>query len=147
MHMSLANLAARPLVALLAFAGWAVVLVILVGAYRVLQVMTGNKRANEFSSGVPHGGDRYWRLNRAHINAVENLPIFAVIVLVGAALGVSSSRLALLAEVTVGARVAQSFFHVLSNRSRVVNLRFAAFCVQLGCFAWMILETLRLTTM
>ena len=144
--MSLANFAARPLLALLAFAGWAVILVLLIGFHRVSAVLMGAKRPNEFPSGVPHGGDRYWRLNRAHINTVENLPIFASIVLAGAALGVSSERLAGLAEVIVIARVAQSFFHVLSGRSLVVNFRFSAYLVQVTCFAWMIAETLRLAT-
>ncbi len=144
MHMSLHNLAARPVVALLAFAGWAVLLVLAVGASRVADVLAGRKRPNEFTSGTPHGGDRYWRLNRAHVNSVENLPIFAAIVLAGAALGVSSLALCRMAEVVVVARVAQSSFHVASGRSRVVNLRFAAYLTQVGCFLGMIVETVRL---
>lgn len=144
--MSLANLAARPLVALLAFVAWSILLVLGIGAVRITQVLTGEKKPNEFPSGSPHGSDRYWRLNRAHANALENLPIFAAIVLTGAALGVSSGRLAQLSEVLVGARVAQSIFHVASGSSTAVNLRFAAFATQLVCYAWMILETLRLAT-
>lgn len=70
----------RPLLCLLAFAGWALFLVLCIAAARVSQVLTGKKKPNEFPSGVPHGGDRYWRLNRAHLNTVENLPIFGAIV-------------------------------------------------------------------
>lgn len=147
MHMTLANLASRPLVALLAYAGWAMVLVLFIGGSRAQEVLAGKKRPNEFPSGVPHGGDRYWRLNRAHINTVENLPIFAAIVLAGAALGVSSEKLARLAEVAFVARVLQSSFHIYSGRSLVVNFRFAAYVTQLVCFAWMIAETLHLASL
>jgi uncharacterized MAPEG superfamily protein len=146
MHMSLDNLAARPLVALLAFAAWTVLLVLCIFGVRTLLVFSGQKRPNEFQSGVQHGGDRYWRLNRAHMNAVENLAVFAVIVLAGAALGIASPRLGQLAWVVVIARVAQSIFHVASNRSRVVLLRSTAFVTQLVCFVWMIVETVKLAT-
>ena len=52
-----------------------IVLVTAIGAFRVLQVLTRKKAANEFPSGTPHGGDLYWRLNRAHMNTAENLPL------------------------------------------------------------------------
>ena len=103
MHMYLANLGAKPIVALLAFAAWALILGFSVVMSRFVLVLTGRKRPTEFPSGTQHGGDAYWRLNRAHANAVENLPIFAAIVLGGAALGVSSPRLATLSVVVVTA--------------------------------------------
>ena len=145
-HVSLANLTARPIIALLAFAGWALLLVASVAALRAIEVLRGRKRANEFTSGVPHGGDAYWRLNRAHANAIENLPLFAAIVLGGAALGVSSPRIAQLAEIVVIARVLQSVFHVMSGAVWAMNLRFTAFVTQLICVAWLIVQTLREVT-
>jgi uncharacterized MAPEG superfamily protein len=129
-----------PLVCLVLFAVWAMVLVLCIGAVRVFQVLTGKKRANEFPSGVPHGGDAYWRLNRAHINTLENLPIFAALVLAAALLHVELGRLPL---VVICARVVQSLFHISSGRSLVVNLRFTAYSVQLGCFGWMATAILR----
>lgn len=144
MHVTLANLTSRPIVALLAYAAWAMLLVLGILSLRGLMILGKQRRINEFPSGQEHGGGFYWRLNRAHANTLENLPIFAAIVLGGAALGVSSPRLAQLAEIAVLARVLQSLFHVSSPSSLAVTLRFSAFGVQLGCFAWMIVETLRL---
>jgi len=146
MHMYLANLGAKPIVALLAFAAWALILGFSVVMSRFVLVLTGRKRPTEFPSGTQHGGDAYWRLNRAHANAVENLPIFAAIVLGGAALGVSSPRLATLSVVVVCARIVQSCFHVASGRGRIVMLRGTAFVVQLAGCAWMIVETFALAT-
>jgi uncharacterized MAPEG superfamily protein len=144
MHMYLANLAAKPIVALLAFAAWTLTLALAVVGSRIVLVLTGEKRPTDFPSGTPHGSDLYWRLNRAHANAFENLPIFAAIVLGGAALGVSSPRLATLALVVVGARIVQSCLHVTSGKAFVIVLRMTAFLTQLVCFAWMIVETLSL---
>jgi len=123
-----------PLACLVGFALWAVCLVLCVGLWRVSEVLAGKKRANEFPSGTPHGGDRYWRLNRAHINTVENLPVFAAIVLAGSWLHVDGKLFHTLPAVILGARVVQSLVHVSSGSSRAVSLRFTAFLVQLGCF-------------
>ncbi len=128
---------------LLLFVIWTLALVLTVGAVRVWGVLTGKQPPNSFPSGVPHGGDRYWRLNRAHLNAVENLPVFAAVVLAAEATGVRDGALAVAPYVLVGARVVQSVVHVASNANMVVNLRFTAFAVQLGCLGWMILELLQ----
>jgi uncharacterized MAPEG superfamily protein len=143
---NLGNVASVPLVALLAFAGWVMLIVLLLLSFRGIMVLTKERRIHEFPSGQPHGSDFYWRLNRAHVNAIENLALFAAIVLAGAALGVSSPRLALLAKIVVGGRVAQTIFHVSSPGPLGVTLRFSAFATQLACFAWMIVETLQLAT-
>ncbi len=142
MHMSLSNLATRPILALFAFVAWTLFLVLAIAAVRVAQVLLRRVPANGFTSGVPHGGDAYWRLNRAHVNAVENLAVFATLVLGSALLGAVSSSIARAAEIVVCARVAQSVFHVLSGRSWAVNLRFTAFLAQLACFAVIIAATL-----
>jgi uncharacterized MAPEG superfamily protein len=70
-----------PLAALVLHAAWVLVLVLAIGAWRMGQVFAGQKKANEFPSGTQHGSDAYWRLNRAHMNTVENLPTFAALVL------------------------------------------------------------------
>jgi hypothetical protein len=116
-------------------------LVLCVGAARVVQVLGGNKRANEFPSGVPHGGDRYWRLNRAHMNTVENLPIIGALTLTAALLHVD---IATAATVALAARVVQSLVHVASGSVVAVNVRFTAFATQLACYVFMIVRLLRL---
>jgi uncharacterized MAPEG superfamily protein len=124
----------QPLLCLAAFAAWAVVLVVGIAGARVFQVLAGRKRANEFPSGTPHGGDAYWRLNRAHMNTVENLPIFGALVVAGVLLRVEAPSFQVLPVVVICARVVQSLVHVSSGRSMAVNVRFTAFVTQLICF-------------
>jgi uncharacterized membrane protein YecN with MAPEG domain len=110
---------------------------------RGLEILAGRKRFNEFPSGTQHGSDAYWRLSRAHANAVENLPLFAVIVLVGTMLHVATPGFHRLPEVALGARVVQSAAHVTSGAVPAVVLRFSAFAAQYVCFFWMIVEIVR----
>ena len=131
---------ARPLQCLVGFSAWAILLVLGVGAVRVVQVMRGVKRANEFPSGTQHGGDAYWRLNRAHINTVENLPIFAALVITGTLLHVATPAFQTLPVVVLVARVVQSLVHLSSGSSRAVNVRFTAFLTQLAAFMWMAID-------
>jgi uncharacterized MAPEG superfamily protein len=131
-----------PLWCLLGFAAWSILLVLSLGAIRVGRVLARQQSANSFPSGVPHGGDRYWRLNRAHLNSVENLPIFGAIVVVGELARVTASSFGLAATIVLVARVAQSTIHIASNTNLAVNLRFTAFLTQLGCFLWMIATVL-----
>lgn len=120
------------LYALLGFTLWAVLLVTAVATWRAAQVLIGQKRANEFPSGTPHGSDPYWRLNRAHMNTAENLPIFTALVVIAHLAGVHSEMTANLANIIVGTRVVQSLIHISSGSAMAVNARFTAFLVQIG---------------
>ena len=71
------------------------------------------------------------RLIKAHANAVENLVVFATLVLCAAALGISGSTLALAAMVYFWARVV----HALAYTFAVPWVRTLAFAV--GFFAQM----------
>jgi uncharacterized MAPEG superfamily protein len=122
-----------PLWCLLGFVAWTLMLLLAVGLSRVAVVLRGEKKANEFPSGVPHGGDAYWRLNRAHMNCVENLPLFASVVLIATIAGVKAPGLDSLARVYLGARVGQSVTHVSSGSVMAVNVRFTFFLIQVGC--------------
>ena len=132
-----------PLWCLLGFVAWTLVLLLGVGFTRVGAVLRGEKRANEFPSGVPHGGDAYWRLNRAHMNCVENLPLFASVVLVATVAGVKVALLDTLARVYLAARVGQSVTHVSSGSVMAVNVRFTFFLVQIGCLVGFLLTIAR----
>ena len=126
-----------PIYALMGFVFWTVFLVLAIGGVRVLQVMRGETAVNGFPSGQPHGGDTYWRLNRAHLNCVENLPLFAAVVLAGHVTGLTAGTFATLAQVYVTARVLQSIIHVSSGSVMAVNLRFTCFVVQVGSLVTM----------
>ena len=129
--------------ALVGYAAWAMLLAALVVGARAVLVLRGEKRTNEFPGGVQHGGDAYWRLNRAHVNTVENLPIAAVVVLVGTLVHVYPGTFNALALVALGARVVQSLAHLSSGSVTAVNVRVTAFLTQHVCFAWMIVEIVR----
>lgn len=127
-----------PLYALVGFALWTLLLVFAgIGAWRVKQVVVDKRRPNSFPSGQPHGPDWYQRMNRAHMNCVENLPIFASLVLVGHVAGVRDPTFDTLALAYFGARIGQTLAHLSSGRSLVVNIRFTFFLAQVICAAWM----------
>jgi uncharacterized MAPEG superfamily protein len=130
---------------LVGFAGWAMLLVVGVVSYRSLQVLLGRAASNAFPGGTPHGPDAYQRLNRAHQNTVENLAIFAAIMVAASFAHASSPAFTRLPCVVLGARILQSVVHVSSGSVLAVNLRFAAFLTQYACFAWMILALLRIS--
>jgi uncharacterized MAPEG superfamily protein len=119
-----------PLYALMGFVFWTVFLVLAIGTARVGQVASGRTAVNGFPSGTPHGSDGYWRLNRAHMNCVENLPLFAAVVLTGHVSGLITGSFATLSQVYIVARVLQSVIHVASGSAMAVNLRFTCFVVQ-----------------
>ncbi len=129
-----------PLYALIGFVFWTIAIVGAIGLARVSQVASGKVAANAFPSGQPHGGDRYWRMNRAHMNCLENLPLFAAVVLTGHVTGLTDGAFATLSQVYLGARIAQTTAHIASNSVMVVNVRFAFFLAQIVCLvgmAWM----------
>ena len=126
-----------PLYALMGFVFWTLFIVLAIGLSRVSQVASGKTPVNGFPSGQPHGSDAYWRLNRAHMNCVENLPLFGAVVLTGHVTGLTAGTFATLSEVYVIARVAQTLIHVSSGSAMAVNLRFTCFVTQVGCLVAM----------
>lgn len=124
--------------ALLGFVLWTMLLVVVtIGVPRVSAVLLKRARANSFNPNVPHGTERYQRSMRAHINCVENLPLFATLVLLGSSVGVPGSLFQLTAFAVLPARVLQSTVHIASGRNRAVLARFVFFTAQLVCFGVM----------
>lgn len=123
-----------PLLALLAFVAWTLLIVVAgIGAVRVSKVLRGEAKPNAFPANVPHGSERYQRTLRAHANCVENLPVFASVVLIGEVVGFRSGAFDTLSVVYVAARMAQTIAHIASGRSRIINIRFVFFLVQILC--------------
>ncbi len=124
--------------ALLGFVIWTMLLLVgTVGKTRLTAVVRREAYANSFNPSVPHGSERYQRSMRAHLNCLENLPIFAALVLLGTALAIPGSLFQIAAFTVLPARVGQSVAHVASGRNRAVLVRFAFFSTQLLCFAVM----------
>lgn len=130
-------IAPHSITALIAYALWAIALVLALAFARTSAVLSGRAKADSFTAGVPHGGDAYWRLNRAHLNTLENLPIFAAIVLSGWVVGMETATFNRLAVIVIAARIVQSLIHLVSGSVTAVTFRFAAFGVQLVCEIWM----------
>jgi uncharacterized MAPEG superfamily protein len=128
-----------PLWCLVGFVAWTIFLLLAIAFTRVGAVLAGTKKANEFPSGVPHGGDAYWRLNRAHMNCLENLPIFGALVLVATVAGLRAPLLDTVAKIYLAARIGQSVTHVASGSVIAVNVRFTFFVVQVVCLIQILL--------
>ena len=67
-----------PLFCLLGFVLWtAVIAFVGIVVPRVASVLAGTAPPEGWPADVPHGSERYRRTMRAHLNCVENLPLFA----------------------------------------------------------------------
>jgi uncharacterized MAPEG superfamily protein len=95
--------------ALLGFAVWTLLVLFgTVGVYRWSRIVTGRVRISEWQADLPQGSDWYQRAMRAHMNCVENLPVFAAIVLCAKATGAENRFLVLLAGGILVARICQT---------------------------------------
>jgi uncharacterized MAPEG superfamily protein len=124
--------------ALLGFAAWTLLLVAGVFLYRGLRFVTGTP-INHWPRGAKPADDAplVKRLEDAHANSLENLPIFAVIVLAAAALG-KLDAIAALAPWVLYARVGQSLAHLSGVGVLQVLVRATFWSVQLALFFWML---------
>ena len=123
--------------ALLGFAAWTLLLVVLVFLQRGVRVATGT-RINYWPRGAKPKDDLplFLRMEDAHANCLESLPVFGAIVLVAFATG----RLVAidgLAPVVLYARMGQTLAHLSGVGPWQVLVRAAFFCVQLFLFVWM----------
>ena len=118
--------------ALLGFAVWTLVVLFgTIGVYRWARILTGRVPVSEWRADVPQGGEWYRRAIRAHMNCVENLPVFAAIVFCAGAAHASGSSLNALALAVLTARVCQTTVHLAFVQSNLVaSVRFAFFLVQ-----------------
>jgi uncharacterized MAPEG superfamily protein len=129
-----------PLWALLGFAAWTVLLLLgTVGVYRWSRILTGRVPIRDFRADQIEGADWYKRAMRAHANCVENLPVFAAIVLALYASGIDSGAANAISVVILAARVAQSSIHVsFGQTNTVVSVRFGFFSLQIAGFIGLI---------
>ncbi len=123
--------------ALLAFAAWTLFLPMIYAGYRTWLVLTGKKRADAWTRGQPTDDPGFIvRASHAHANCVENLPVFAAVVLAAVALG-QSAVVDALAVYFIAARLAQSIVHMIAVNHWAVFIRANFFFVQVGLlFYW-----------
>ncbi|MFP4561109.1 MAG: MAPEG family protein [Thiohalorhabdus sp.] len=122
-----------PVWALLGFAGWTLlILFATVGVYRWSRILTGRATVREWRADEEQGANWYRRAMRAHMNCVENLPVFAAIVVAIMAAGLQSAFLDILALAILGARIVHSLWHILLEQTEVVaSIRFALYFLQI----------------
>lgn len=131
--------------ALAGFTAWTLLLIFIVFNIRgFYALLAGKKKAvNTFA---PDGSDLPGfpqRVTRAHLNAVENLVVFAALVLVA---GLSNRYEVMEGTVmyVLYARIAQSTVHMISTSVLAVWLRATFWGVQLALFIWYALRLLGL---
>lgn len=131
-----------PIQALLGFAAWTLLLIAGVFLYRGMRFLTGTP-INHWPRGNKPADDAPFvkRLEDAHANCLENLPVFAVIVLVAAALG-RLADIQALAPWVLYARIGQSLAHLSGTGPVNVFVRASFWSVQLGLFGWMLVKLL-----
>lgn len=123
-----------PVMALLAFALWTLlILFVTVGPYRWARILTGRTRASHWTAD-PHAGSGFYpRAMRAHMNCIENLPVFGAIVYAIDRAGLESPVLNALALTVLGARVIQSSVHIaLEQTDTVIYVRFGFYFAQIA---------------
>ena len=75
------------------------------------------------------------RVKGAHLNCVENFPLFAAVVVIAALMG-KSPVVDGLANFILAARVGQSLVHLISTAPTFVLLRATFFLAQVGMIFW-----------
>lgn len=124
---------------LLAFTALTIALAVIYVGYRTALVLSRRAPANSWTQGAPSHEDPAWviRFQNAHLNCLENLPLYAAVVL-GAYVSGQLSLLEGLAWIYFGARVAQVLIHVISTSPTFVFLRANVWFVQLAILAYWI---------
>lgn len=123
--------------ALVGFALWTLALVALVFLYRGLRFLRGTP-INSWPRGNKPTSDAAFirRVEDAHANCLENLPVFAVIVLAAVAMDKSGS-VNTLAPWVLYTRVGQTLAHLWGVGPLQVFVRASFWSVQLGLCLWM----------
>lgn len=124
-----------PVLVLLGFAAWTMLtLFSSIGVYRWSRILTGRASIAEWRADLPQGSDWYQRAMRAHMNCVENLPVYAAIVVALMATDLQSSVVDRLAVTMLAARIGQTVAHIaLPPTNAATSLRFALFLMQGVC--------------
>ena len=128
--------------ALVGFALWTLALITLVFLYRGLRFLRGTP-INHWPRGNKPQDDASLvkRLEDAHANCMENLPVFAVLVL-AASLMDKSNTIQMIAPFVLYARIGQTLAHLWGTGPLQVFVRASFWSVQLVICLWMALQLL-----
>lgn len=124
--------------AVLLYAGWIMILASIYVLPRVPQALLGMKRIDSWERGKESTDPMFLqRAKAAHLNCLENFPLFVGIV---AAAGLMGEVAAIngLAAFVLYARIAQSLVHISGTSFIQVLLRATFFLAQLGLMFYMV---------
>jgi uncharacterized MAPEG superfamily protein len=124
-----------PVLVLLGFAAWTLLTLFgTIGVYRWSRILTGRASIAEWRADLPQGSGWYQRAMRAHMNCVENLPIYTALVVALMATGLHSPTIDRLAVAILAVRVGQTLTHILlPPTNAAASLRFTLFFAQVAC--------------
>ena len=125
--------------ALMAFVIWTILLALSYATYRVPVMLTGKKNATHWernSSDPVDDPPILQRAKAAHMNCVENLPLFAAVVLAGIATDQAAVVNAVAAYVFY-ARLVQSGIHLVGTSFILISIRATFFLIQIFLMLYM----------
>jgi uncharacterized MAPEG superfamily protein len=124
------------------FAAWTLlVLMFGVGTQCWYLILSRGAALTSFPADTPHGSTAYRRAMRAHANCVENLPVYAAIVLSAEAARLAPLHMDVAAVAFIMCRIAQSCIHMLlPETNATIAVRFSFFFAQIVAMSWMILS-------
>lgn len=125
--------------ALMCFVVWTILLALSYATYRVPMILTGSRKASHWERNGGQTNDDPPILQRAkgaHLNCVENLPLFAAVVLAGLATNQAAVVDGVAAYVFY-ARVVQSVMHLIGQSFIFIAVRATFFLIQLALILYM----------
>ena len=126
------------LTALAYFAGITLVLPLIYAGYRVPLMLTGKRSADHWTRGrTEDDPGLIIRLKHAHMNCIENIGPFAVVVLI-AAVTDKTSVTNMVAQFVVYARLVQIAAHAIGTSFLLVSIRATMFIIQLLLMLYML---------
>lgn len=124
--------------AVLLYVVWAIILVLIYAGPRIPMAAFTDRRMDSWERAkAPTDVPFFMRAKGAHLNCLENFPLFAAVVFVAAFMG-KSAVVDSLAAYVIYCRVAQSLTHLLGDSSPLVLVRATFFTAQILLILYMI---------
>lgn len=124
--------------AVLLYAGWILVLALFYALPRVPQALLGQKRIDSWERGKESTDPMFLqRAKSAHLNCLENFPVFAAVVATAGLMG-QIDAINGIAVFVLYARIAQSIAHILGTSFILVFSRATFFLAQVFITLYMV---------
>lgn len=122
----------------LLYAGWILLLALFYATPRIPQALLGQKRIDSWERGKdPIDPLFLQRAKSAHLNSLENFPVFAAVVAIAGLMG-QIEAISAIAVYVLYARIAQSVSHILGTSFILVMLRATFFLIQVLITLYMV---------